>query len=35
MKDKLTEYNPDYSLEEIQAATEAHLAISPQLKPMA
>jgi len=30
----LTEYNPDYTIEEIQAATEATLIISDQLKPM-
>ena len=30
----LTEYNPEYTVEEIQAATEATLIISPELKPM-
>ncbi|MGI5970510.1 MAG: 3-oxoacid CoA-transferase subunit B [Oscillospiraceae bacterium] len=30
----LTEYNPDYTVEQIQAATEATLIISPDLKPM-
>jgi len=30
----LTEYNPEFTLEEIQAATEANLIISPDLKPM-
>ena len=30
----LTEYNPEYTVEEIQAATEAQLIISPDLKPM-
>ena len=30
----LTEYNPEFTLEEIQAATEATLIISPDLKPM-
>ena len=30
----LTEYNPEFSVEQIQAATEAELAISPDLKPM-
>ena len=30
----LTEYNPEFSLEEIQAATEASLIVSPDLKPM-
>ncbi len=30
----LTEYNPEYTIEEIQAATEATLIISDQLKPM-
>ncbi|MCC8059350.1 MAG: 3-oxoacid CoA-transferase subunit B [Clostridiales bacterium] len=30
----LTEYNPEFSIEEIQAATEAKLIISPDLKPM-
>jgi len=30
----LTEYNPEFSLEEIQAATEATLIVSPDLKPM-
>ena len=30
----LTEYNPEFSVEEIQAATEAILIISPEIKPM-
>lgn len=30
----LTEYNPEYTVEQIQAATEAELIISPDLKPM-
>ncbi|MEY8518368.1 3-oxoacid CoA-transferase subunit B [Lachnospiraceae bacterium 29-84] len=30
----LTEYNPEFSIEQIQAATEAELTISPDLKPM-
>lgn len=30
----LTEYNPEFTLEQIQAATEATLIISPDLKPM-
>ena len=30
----LTEYNPEYTIEEIQAATEATLIISDQLKPL-
>ncbi len=30
----LTEYNPEFTVEEIQAATEAELTISPDLKPM-
>ena len=30
----LTEYNPEFTLEEIQVATEATLIISPDLKPM-
>lgn len=30
----LTEYNPEYTLEQIQEATEAKLIISPDLKPM-
>ncbi|MCD7982108.1 MAG: 3-oxoacid CoA-transferase subunit B [Clostridiales bacterium] len=30
----LTEYNPEFTVEEIQAATEAELKISPDLKPM-
>jgi acetate CoA/acetoacetate CoA-transferase beta subunit len=30
----LTEYNPEYTLEEIQEATEATLIISENLKPM-
>ena len=30
----LTEYNPEYTLEEIQAATEAALIISKELRPM-
>ena len=30
----LTEYNPEFTVEEIQAATEATLIISPDLKPM-
>ncbi len=30
----LTEYNPEFTVEEIQAATEARLFISPDLKPM-
>ena len=31
----LTELHPDYTVEQIQAATEAELIISPELKPMA
>ena len=31
----LTEYNPEFTVEEIQAATDAELIISPDLKPMA
>lgn len=31
----LTEYNPEFTVEDIQAATEATLIISPGLKPMA
>ncbi|MBR5537961.1 MAG: 3-oxoacid CoA-transferase subunit B [Clostridia bacterium] len=31
----LTEYNPEFTLEQIQAATEATLIVSPDLKPMA
>ncbi len=31
----LTEYNPEFTVEQIQAATEATLKISPDLKPMA
>ena len=31
----LTEYNPEFTVEQIQAATEATLIISPDLKPMA
>ena len=31
----LTEYNPEFTVEEIQAATDADLIISPDLKPMA
>ena len=31
----LTEYNPEFTVEQIQAATEATLIISPELKPMA
>ncbi len=31
----LTEYNPEFSVEDIQAATEATLIVSPDLKPMA
>ncbi len=31
---ELAEYNPEFTLEEIQAATEAKLHISPNLKPM-
>ncbi len=31
----LTEYNPEFTLEQIQAATEAQLKISPDVKPMA
>ena len=30
----LTEYNPEFSVEQIQAATEAQLIISPDLKSM-
>ncbi len=30
----LTEYNPEFSVEQIQEATEAELTISPELKPM-
>lgn len=30
----LKEYNPRYTLEEIQNATEAHITVSPDLKPM-
>jgi acetate CoA/acetoacetate CoA-transferase beta subunit len=30
----LTEYNPEFTVEQIQAATEATLIISPELKPM-
>jgi acetate CoA/acetoacetate CoA-transferase beta subunit len=30
----LTEYNPEFTVEQIQAATEATLIISPDLKPM-
>ena len=30
----LTEYNPEYTVEQIQAATEADLTVSPDLKPM-
>ncbi len=32
---ELTEYNPEFTVEQIQAATEATLIISPDLKPMA
>ena len=31
----LTEYNPEFTVEEIQAATGCKLIISPDLKPMA
>ena len=31
----LTEYNPEFTVEQIQEATEATLIISPELKPMA
>ena len=31
----LREYNPEFTVEQIQAATEAELIISPDLKPMA
>ncbi len=31
----LTEYNPEFTVEQIQAATEATLIVSPDLKPMA
>lgn len=31
----LKEYNPEYTIDEIQAATEAKLIIDPELKPMA
>ncbi len=31
----LTEYNPEFTVEDIQAATEATLIVSPDLKPMA
>ncbi|MGX8795944.1 3-oxoacid CoA-transferase subunit B [Fusibacter sp. JL298sf-3] len=31
---ELVEYNPEYTVEEIQAVTEATLKVSPQLKPM-
>lgn len=30
----LTEYNPEYTVSDIQAATEANLIVSPELKPM-
>jgi len=30
----LTELHPDYTKEQVQAATEARLIISPNLKPM-
>jgi acetate CoA/acetoacetate CoA-transferase beta subunit len=30
----LTEYNPEFTVEQIQAATQATLIISPELKPM-
>jgi acetate CoA/acetoacetate CoA-transferase beta subunit len=30
----LVEYNPEYALDEIKAATEANLLISDNLKPM-
>ena len=30
----LTEYNPEYTVEQIQAATEARLLLSPDLRPM-
>ena len=30
----LTEYNPEFTVEQIQAATEATLIVSPELKPM-
>lgn len=30
----LTEYNPEFTVEQIQEATEATLTISPDLKPM-
>lgn len=30
----LTEYNPEYTVEQIKEATEAELAVSPDLKPM-
>ena len=30
----LTEYNPEFTVKEIQAATDAKLIISPELKPM-
>ena len=30
----MTEYNPEFTIEQIQAATEATLIISPELKPM-
>jgi acetate CoA/acetoacetate CoA-transferase beta subunit len=30
----LTELHPDYTIEQIQAATEAKLIISPNLRPM-
>jgi acetate CoA/acetoacetate CoA-transferase beta subunit len=30
----LTEYNPEFTVEEIQAATDAPLIISPELKSM-
>ena len=31
---ELTEYNPEFTLEQIQSATEATLMISPEIKPM-
>ncbi len=31
---ELTEINPEFSVEQVQAATEAQLIISPSLKPM-
>jgi acetate CoA/acetoacetate CoA-transferase beta subunit len=30
----LTEYNPEFTVDQIKAATEAELIVSPNLKPM-